>query len=176
VLLASPHAGGLLVEESRLTERIVERCLRTAAWITPLDAIAAATSLTRALRGATALVSQRIRARANRPVAHVLFGEREDRRTDPVGDLRRDSPLGLAVARAEDYQRRGQRDSGGADDLLVGQRLADESRRRACGLEEDALTSGDCSLERGVTPWGDQDRDGAAVGGSQSSGEHHRAP
>jgi hypothetical protein len=43
VLLASPHAGGLLVEESRLTERIVERCLRTAARITPLDAIAAAT-------------------------------------------------------------------------------------------------------------------------------------
>jgi hypothetical protein len=43
VLLASPHAGGLMVEESRLTERIVERCLRTAARITPLDAIAAAT-------------------------------------------------------------------------------------------------------------------------------------
>jgi hypothetical protein len=32
-----------MVEESRLTERIVERCLRTAARITPLDAIAAAT-------------------------------------------------------------------------------------------------------------------------------------
>jgi hypothetical protein len=43
VLLASPHADGLLVEESRLTERIVERCLRTAARITPLDAIVAAT-------------------------------------------------------------------------------------------------------------------------------------
>ena len=43
VLFASPYAGGLLVEESRLTERIVERCLRTAARITPLDAIAAAT-------------------------------------------------------------------------------------------------------------------------------------
>jgi hypothetical protein len=43
MLLASPHAGGLMVEESRLTERIVERCLRTAARITPLDAIGAAT-------------------------------------------------------------------------------------------------------------------------------------
>jgi release factor family 10 len=29
MLLASPHAGGLMVEESWLTERIVERCLRT---------------------------------------------------------------------------------------------------------------------------------------------------
>ena len=43
VLLTSPHGGGVMVEESRLTERIVERCLRTAARITPLDAIAAAT-------------------------------------------------------------------------------------------------------------------------------------
>jgi hypothetical protein len=43
LLLASPEAVGVMVEESRLTERIVERCLRTAARITPLDAIAAAT-------------------------------------------------------------------------------------------------------------------------------------
>jgi hypothetical protein len=42
LLLASPEAVGVMVEESRLTERIVERCLRTSARITPLDATAAA--------------------------------------------------------------------------------------------------------------------------------------
>jgi hypothetical protein len=42
LMLASPEAVGVMVEESRLTERIVERCLRTSARITPLDATAAA--------------------------------------------------------------------------------------------------------------------------------------
>jgi hypothetical protein len=42
LLLASPEAVGVVVEESRLTERIVERCLRTSARITPLEATAAA--------------------------------------------------------------------------------------------------------------------------------------
>jgi hypothetical protein len=40
-LLASPQAVGVVVQESRLTERIVERCLLTAARITPLDEAAA---------------------------------------------------------------------------------------------------------------------------------------
>jgi hypothetical protein len=43
VLLASSEAVGVVVQESRLTERIVERCLLTAARITPLDAAAAET-------------------------------------------------------------------------------------------------------------------------------------
>ena len=38
---ASPAAVGVVVEETRLTERIVERCLRTSARITPLEATAA---------------------------------------------------------------------------------------------------------------------------------------
>ena len=41
-LHASSQAVGVVVEESRLTERIVERCLRTSARITPLEATAAA--------------------------------------------------------------------------------------------------------------------------------------
>jgi hypothetical protein len=41
-LLASSEAVGVVVEETRLTERIVERCLRTSARITPLEATAAA--------------------------------------------------------------------------------------------------------------------------------------
>ena len=43
VLLASSETAGVAVQESRLTERIVERCLLTAARITPLDAAAAET-------------------------------------------------------------------------------------------------------------------------------------
>ena len=43
LLLASPEAASVVVQESRLTERIVERCLLTAARITPLDATAADT-------------------------------------------------------------------------------------------------------------------------------------
>ena len=42
VLLASPEAVGAVIEESRMTERIVEQCLRTSARITPLEATAAA--------------------------------------------------------------------------------------------------------------------------------------
>jgi hypothetical protein len=43
-LLRPPsRAVGVVVDESRLTERIVERCLRTSARITPLEATAAAT-------------------------------------------------------------------------------------------------------------------------------------
>jgi hypothetical protein len=40
-LLASLHGQGAMTQEPRLTERIVERCLRTAARVTPLDAGAA---------------------------------------------------------------------------------------------------------------------------------------
>jgi hypothetical protein len=40
-LLASHESIGVVVAESRLTERIVERCLLTAARVTPLDAAAA---------------------------------------------------------------------------------------------------------------------------------------
>ena len=43
VLLAASETAGVAVQESRLTERIVERCLLTAARITPLDAAAAET-------------------------------------------------------------------------------------------------------------------------------------
>jgi hypothetical protein len=42
LLLPSPEAVGVGIEESRLTERIVERCLRTSARITPLEARATA--------------------------------------------------------------------------------------------------------------------------------------
>jgi hypothetical protein len=41
-LLLAPHeAAGVMVAQSHLTERIVERCLQTAARITPLDSAAA---------------------------------------------------------------------------------------------------------------------------------------
>ena len=43
MLLRPPEADGVVVQESRLTERLVERCLLTVARITPLDATAAAT-------------------------------------------------------------------------------------------------------------------------------------
>jgi hypothetical protein len=42
-LLASPKAVGVVVQESRLTERIVERCQLTGTRITPLDPAAAST-------------------------------------------------------------------------------------------------------------------------------------
>ena len=41
LLPTSPAAGAVVVEEPRLTERIVESCLRTSARITPLEATAA---------------------------------------------------------------------------------------------------------------------------------------